>query len=50
LGIDRMNNEVGYIITNVVPCCKICNWCKSNLTIQEFREWINKVYRNMGNQ
>src|SRR5208282_2079600 len=27
-GIDRMNNQIGYIEENVVPCCKVCNWAK----------------------
>ena len=24
-GIDRQNNEIGYIIENCVPCCGTCN-------------------------
>ena len=48
-GIDRQNNDVGYEIGNVVPCCKICNASKSTNTLDEFRSWITKVYNNLEN-
>lgn len=38
-GIDRVNSSIGYVIENVVPACKICNFAKSNMTIEEFRDW-----------
>lgn len=43
-GIDRIDNNRGYTIDNVVPCCKICNLAKGQLTIQEFKNWINQIY------
>jgi len=43
-GLDRINNNKGYTIDNVVPCCITCNIAKNTLTIQEFKEWIVKVY------
>ena len=46
-GIDRANNDLGYTIDNVVPCCITCNMAKSNKTLQEFKDWIKKVYNNM---
>lgn len=42
-GIDRIDNDKGYVMDNVVPCCKFCNRKKSNLTLQEFKNWIKKV-------
>ena len=42
-GLDRVDNAKGYIINNVVPCCKICNLAKNNLTLQEFKDWIKKI-------
>jgi len=30
VGLDRMNNSIGYELDNVVSCCKICNRLKSN--------------------
>lgn len=29
-GLDRKNNSVGYLLSNVVPCCKSCNTMKSD--------------------
>lgn len=36
-GIDRVNNSIGYLPDNVVPCCKFCNFAKSKGTEQEFQ-------------
>lgn len=30
IGCDRVNNNVGHIKTNVVPCCRICNTTRMN--------------------
>ena len=46
-GIDRINNNGGYTIDNVVPCCKICNMAKNNLTLQEYKDWIKRSYNKM---
>lgn len=35
--LDRVNNNRGYSIDNVVPCCRKCNTAKRNRTIEEFR-------------
>lgn len=40
-GIDRVNNKKGYTLKNCVPCCKICNRAKGNLTQKAFKKWIN---------
>ena len=32
-GLDRVDNSKGYIINNVVPCCKSCNYKKKDVTI-----------------
>jgi 5-methylcytosine-specific restriction endonuclease McrA len=45
-GIDRIDNNIGYTLDNSVPCCKICNNSKSTLNIEEFKNWIIKVYNN----
>ncbi len=46
-GIDRIDNTKGYTIDNIVPCCKICNNAKHTLTLQEFKDWIEKIYNRM---
>jgi hypothetical protein len=43
-GIDRKDNSLGYTWENVVPCCKTCNQAKHTMSVDEFRNWINKVY------
>ena len=36
IGLDRLDNEVGYIIGNVVSCCKKCNMARGLLSQREF--------------
>ena len=31
-GIDRIDSSKNYTIANVAPCCKICNYAKSDMT------------------
>jgi len=45
-GIDRVNNSLGYIKGNCVPCCSICNHAKSTLEQEEFLSWIERVYNH----
>lgn len=42
--IDRLDSLKNYTEDNVVPCCRICNFAKSNLTISEFREWALRIW------
>lgn len=44
-GLDRVDNQKGYISENVVPCCKFCNSAKSQMPIEDFKKWIEKVYK-----
>ena len=34
------------MIDNCVPCCKICNIAKRNMTLEEFDEWIKRLYNH----
>lgn len=36
IGIDRVNNEIGYTVENIVPCCALCNYAKRGLSKSEF--------------
>lgn len=45
-GIDRVDNEVGYIESNCVPCCGKCNYIKSDETVDNFKDWIISVYNH----
>jgi hypothetical protein len=46
-GLDRVDNTMGYIITNVVSCCGTCNQMKSNHHIELFLNKINLIYKNL---
>ena len=46
-GIDRLNSKKGYFSDNIVPCCQICNWRKSNASEKDFIDWIDSVYINV---
>lgn len=46
-GIDRKDNNIGYIIENVVPCCTQCNYTKHTFDYDDFIIWIKKVYDNL---
>lgn len=45
-GIDRIDSLKSYTIENAVPCCRICNYAKSNMTLKEFQEWAIKIGKN----
>jgi 5-methylcytosine-specific restriction endonuclease McrA len=45
-GIDRVDNNVGYVYNNCVPCCEECNWAKGSRTQKEFLEWISRLIEN----
>lgn len=42
-GIDRVDNDLGYLKDNCVPCCKRCNYCKKTLTADEYLSHCQKV-------
>lgn len=44
-GIDRINSEIGYLKSNCVSCCKICNRAKSNQTAEQFIAWGKRFYQ-----
>ena len=49
-GIDRVNPKKGYTKENCVPCCKICNIAKSDLSQSEFRNLICLIYKNFAGE
>jgi 5-methylcytosine-specific restriction endonuclease McrA len=45
-GIDRVDNERGYVEGNVVTACFDCNRAKGQMTVGEFERWaVRIVYR-----
>ena len=43
IGIDRIDSSKGYIESNIVPCCPICNRMKWDLTFVDFYIHLNKI-------
>ena len=43
VGLDRVNNELGYVAGNVVSCCATCNYMKRGLTHEAFVEQCRRV-------
>lgn len=43
VGIDRADNNIGYIKGNLVPCCKNCNRFKLNRSGEQFVSHCKKV-------
>lgn len=46
-GIDRLDSMKGYIDGNCVSCCKTCNYAKNTLTLDEFKDWVMRVYERI---
>lgn len=49
-GIDRVDNSKGYTADNCVPCCKLCNFGKRDLSVDEFTSWIERTYHALKNR
>lgn len=43
--LDRLDNTKGYILSNVVPCCRICNFMKLELTENQFMNHVLKIVK-----
>jgi hypothetical protein len=46
-GVDRIDNSKGYILGNVRPCCKQCNFAKNGLSEDDFFKWLKKACENL---
>lgn len=42
-GIDRLDSSLGYVFHNCVPCCRVCNYMKQQLSPEEFIFHIRKI-------
>lgn len=43
-GIDRMNQAAGYILSNCVSCCIMCNWMKGSLDSATFIKRMRHIH------
>lgn len=44
VGIDRVDSSQGYIMSNCVPCCSICNRMKLDLGLDAFIDRVKRIY------
>ena len=42
-GIDRVDNSLGYVDGNCVPCCKLCNRMKDVMSVEEFKDHVKSI-------
>lgn len=43
VGLDRVDNDKGYIKSNIVSCCQECNFMKRSLSLDVFIDKCNKI-------
>lgn len=43
-GLDRIDNNTGYLLSNLVTCCKNCNYAKKDLSQDVFYAWLARAY------
>lgn len=46
LGVDRIDNKIGYIFTNTSGCCWKCNRMKSNMKYEDFISYLKLINPN----
>lgn len=45
-GIDRLDSNLGYVVSNCVPCCKTCNMMKRHLPYDLFIAQVKRIASN----
>lgn len=45
-GIDRKDNDRGYVLDNCVPCCRDCNFAKRTLNDTQFLELAKQIVKH----
>jgi len=43
-GIDRIDNNLGYIMSNVKPCCGSCNYIKKDMELTELFNKMTEIF------
>jgi len=46
-GIDRKDNNIGYVLENCLPCCITCNRLKQAKSYEDFTTHIIKIADNL---
>lgn len=46
-GYDRVDNNIGYKRSNIVPCCIECNYMKGTFSKEKFITKIKQIHENI---
>jgi hypothetical protein len=46
-GVDRVDNNTGYVSGNCATACSDCNYAKRKMSVDQFKRWIAKAARHM---
>lgn len=46
-GLDKVDPSGGYTYDNIVPCCFKCNFAKQDMSLQEFRDHVIRIYNHL---
>lgn len=49
-GIDRIENTIGYVLENCVPCCKICNYMKRETSFSQWKKHMELILENLNSR
>ena len=49
IGLDRVDNDRGYLIENVVPCCPACHRMKRGVSTRSWLRQIRRIERHCRN-
>lgn len=47
VGLDRINSDKGYVLSNVVPCCSMCNSVKMHFSIKQLITHLPKMLKGL---
>ena len=47
ISLDRVDNNLGYFLDNVVPCCPKCNYMKLQMDVPDFADHILKLCKHL---
>jgi len=47
IGLDRIDNNLGYCVENVVSCCKEVNRAKADMSQQDFLAMCGSIVKNL---
>ena len=46
MGVDRVDNRIGYLVSNSVPCCSECNFMKKDMLAHRFINRAAKIAKH----